>query len=70
MSLIDILFQQLLAFGRMSRLVVNAIKSSIFFDGVREHIKQPILLHTGFSKGTFPFKYLGVLLSPHRLLVN
>ena len=59
MSSIEILFLQLLAFGRMSGLVVNAAKSSIFFGGVGEHIKQAILLHTGFSEVTFPFKYLG-----------
>jgi hypothetical protein len=51
MSFIDIIFQQLLAFGRMLGLVVNAVKSSIFFDGVGEHIKQAILLYTRFFKG-------------------
>jgi hypothetical protein len=46
MSSVDILFQQLLAFGRMSGLVVNAAKSFIFFGGIGEHIKQAILLYT------------------------
>jgi hypothetical protein len=54
----------------MSGLAINATKSSIFFAGIGNVAKQAILQHTGFSEGSFPFKYLGVLLSPHDLLVS
>jgi hypothetical protein len=33
-------------------------------------LKQAVLLDTGFLEGTFPFRYLGVPLSPHRLLAS
>lgn len=59
-----------IGFGGMSGLVVNAAKSSIFFGGVGEHLKQAILLDTRFSEVTFPFKYIGEPLSPHRLLAS
>ena len=45
-------------------------KSSIFFGGVGDDTKRVILLQTGFTEGTFSFKYLGVSLSPHRLLAS
>jgi len=67
---VNILFQQLQVFGRMSRLVINANKSSIFFSGVGEVAKHDILQYTSFSEGSFPFKYLEVPLSPYRLLAN
>jgi hypothetical protein len=51
-------------------LVINAAKSSIYFWGVGDDMKQVILHDTGFSEGNFPFKYLGVPLSPRRLLAN
>jgi len=49
-------------------LTINAAKSSIYFGGVSESLKRLILHDTGFKEGSFPFKYLGVPLSPHRLL--
>jgi hypothetical protein len=51
----------------MSGLDANASKSSIFFDGIGEDTKLSCLQLTGFSEDQFPFKYLGVPLSPHRL---
>jgi len=38
--------------------------------GVAVSLKQAILLDTGFSEGSFPFRYLGVPLSPHKLLAS
>jgi hypothetical protein len=64
------LFQQLAIFGRTSGLEINANKSSIYFGGVSNNMKQLILLDTGFAEGSFPFRYLGVPLSPHRLLAS
>jgi len=33
-------------------------------------MKQAILRFSKFTEGSFPFKYLGVPLSPHRLLAS
>ena len=67
---VSTLFQQLHTFGRTSGLEINASKSSIFFGGVLDSIRQLILSDTGFAEGSFPFRYLGVPLSPHRLLAS
>ncbi|KAJ6856768.1 hypothetical protein NC651_038440 [Populus alba x Populus x berolinensis] len=67
---VSTLFQQLHTFGRTSGLEINASKSSIFFGGVSDSIRQLILSDTGFAEGSFPFRYLGVPLSPHRLLAS
>jgi mannosylglycoprotein endo-beta-mannosidase len=64
------LFQQLAIFGRTSGLDINASKSFIFFGGVLANMKQLLLSDTGFVEGSFPFRYLGVPLSPHRLLAS
>jgi hypothetical protein len=66
MASVNILLQQLQVFGESSGLVINAAKSSIFFAGVSEDMKQAILNLSQFTEGNFPFKYLGVPLSPHR----
>jgi hypothetical protein len=70
MQSVSILNQQLLAFGWMSSLDTNATKSSIYFGGVGESVKLAILRLTSFLEGSFPFRYLGVPLSPHRLLAS
>jgi hypothetical protein len=70
MQSVSILNQQPFAFGRMIGLDTNAAKSSIYFDGVGESVKLAILCLAGFSEGSFPFRYLGVPLSPHRLLAS
>ena len=70
MQSVSILNQQLLAFGWMSGLDINVVKSSIYFGGVGESVKLAILRLTGFLEGSFPFCYLGVPLSPHRLLAS
>jgi hypothetical protein len=67
---VNVLQQQLLLFGRTSGLLINAEKPSIFFDGVDESSKLAILQETGFSAVCFPFRYLGVPRSPHRLLAS
>jgi len=67
---INIILQQLRVFGESSGLVLNAAKSSIFFAGVTENMKKAILSFSQFTKGNFPFKYLGVPLSPHRPLAS
>jgi len=67
---VQVLFQQLILFGQTFGLNINISKSSVFFGGVADHLKQTNLLDTGFSEGNFPFRYLGVPLSPHRLLAS
>ena len=69
-SSVNVLHQQLLVFGRTSGLDINASKSSIYFGGVDDRVKIQILQDTGFLEGSFPFRYLGVPLSPHRLLAS
>jgi len=64
------LLHQLTLFGRISGLDINPQKSFIFFLGVRSDNKQSILTLSGFREGHFPFTYLGVPLSPHRLLAS
>jgi len=61
---------QLSLFGQTSGLDINPQKSSIFFGGVSTIQKQVILFMSGFREGSFPFTYLGVPLSPHRLLAS
>lgn len=67
---VSCLFQQLVSFGEISGLNINASKSSIYFGGVSDSIRHSILEDTGFAEGSFPFRYLGVPLSPHRLLAS
>ena len=69
-SFVSSLSQQLTIFGRTSGLEINPSKSSIFFGGVSDSMKQLILSDTGFVEGSFPFRYLGIPLSPHRLLAS
>ena len=64
------LLQQLHLFGQTLGLVINPQKSSIFFGGVRDAHRQTILSESGFRAGLFPFTYLGVPLSPYRLLAS
>ena len=64
------LLNQLSIFGQTSGLIVNASKSSIFFGGTKHSVKSQILRDSGFVEGTIPFRYLGVPLSPHRLLAS
>lgn len=56
--------QQLMeVFGKISRvsgLKMNPQKSCIYFEGVREAVKEDILQATGMSQGQLPFMYLGV----------
>jgi len=70
MSSVQMLLQQLMLFGQTSGVEINTFKSSIYFGGVDESLKKAILLDTSFSESTFPFRYLGVPLNPHKLLAS
>jgi len=69
-SSVQCLLRQLSLFGKTSGLDINPQKSSIFLGGVGAAQKQAILSMSGFREGSFLFTYLGVPLSPHRLLAN
>ena len=56
--------------GQISGLEVNPSKSSIYFGGLGDDLRQEIIHATGFAVGSFPFTYLGVPLSPDQLLVS
>jgi len=67
---VQVLLQQLMLFGQTSSLHINISKSPIYFGGVTDRLQQSILADIGLSIGVFPFRYLGVPLSPHRLLAS
>ncbi|WMV47604.1 hypothetical protein MTR67_040989, partial [Solanum verrucosum] len=53
-------------FNNVFGLVANMEKSSIFVAGVKDHVKNELLLRTGFTLGEFPIRYLGLPLSSKR----
>ena len=57
------LLRHLEIFGQISGLEVDPSRSSIYFGGVGDDLRQEIIHATGFAVGSFPFKYLGVPLS-------
>lgn len=71
---VQILMGCLRRYGTYSGLCVNRGKSAVFLgsvpdgsDGGVDEASQ-IIAATGFSVGSFPFRYLGVPVSPHELL--
>ncbi|XP_060182748.1 uncharacterized protein LOC132612650 [Lycium barbarum] len=63
------LYECFQVFSHASGLIENQSKSSIYFGGVPEPIKQSIIQTLGFLIGKLPFKYLGVPLSSKKLTV-
>ncbi|XP_074300298.1 uncharacterized protein LOC141631538 [Silene latifolia] len=57
-------------FAGVYGLQTNIEKTNIYFGGVHPDVKEAILAATGFSDGQFPFRYLGVPLSPSRISVT
>ncbi|XP_074300996.1 uncharacterized protein LOC141632341 [Silene latifolia] len=60
----------LTAFAAWSRLHANTDKTDVYFGGVQQSVKNEILRDTGFSEGTFPFRYLGLPLNTARNTVD
>ncbi|XP_074315218.1 uncharacterized protein LOC141651402 [Silene latifolia] len=54
-------------FSAASRLQISSKKSDIIFNGIEPSLAVDILEYTGFTKGSLPFKYLGVKISHKRL---
>lgn len=50
-------------FSKVTGLVANMDKSSIFVAGVDDHMKDTLVQQTGFILGTFPIRYLGFPIS-------
>jgi len=67
---VGIVRHHLSVFGETSGLEIKATKSFIFFAGVSGEMKQAILRFSKFTERSFPFKYLGVPLNPHRFLAS
>lgn len=61
------IFQQ---FSKASGLIANQTKSCIYFGGVSESVTNQILQHKGFTKGSLPFRSLGISLSAKKLSVG
>ncbi|GJW35630.1 hypothetical protein Tco_0058550 [Tanacetum coccineum] len=59
-SKMEVLKEGLMEFSKVSGLVPNMNKSTIFFGSVKESEKQRILKVMPFAIGTLPMKYLGV----------
>ncbi|XP_074306393.1 uncharacterized protein LOC141641639 [Silene latifolia] len=57
-------------FGRLSGLIANPDKTSIYFGGVHHVVQSAILDFTKFSPSTFPFRYIGVPLNVSRLCLD
>ncbi|XP_074273963.1 uncharacterized protein LOC141597407 isoform X1 [Silene latifolia] len=56
-------------FTKASGLMMNRSKSNFYCNGLAEHLIKGIEDETGMHRGTVPFKYLGINVSPKRLSV-
>ncbi|XP_074290572.1 uncharacterized protein LOC141617289 [Silene latifolia] len=54
-------------FAKCSGLYANPSKTSVYYGGVGDEIKQQIGALTGYVEEQFPFRYLGIILHPGRL---
>ncbi|XP_074283552.1 uncharacterized protein LOC141608099 [Silene latifolia] len=66
-NLVQAVANALQFFGSISGLEPNNEKTDIYFGGVSDNIKLRIKNLTGYSEGTFPFKYLGLPLHDSHL---
>ncbi|XP_074300724.1 uncharacterized protein LOC141632033 [Silene latifolia] len=62
--------QALASFASISGLHANVDKTQIYFGGVVQEVRDAILISTGFSEGSFPFRYLGLPLGTSRYSVS
>ncbi|XP_074283597.1 uncharacterized protein LOC141608138 [Silene latifolia] len=56
-------------FSKASGLQLNKGKSNFYFNGVDEGLVQEVERATGMCRGSVPFRYLGVNVSPKRLYI-
>ncbi|XP_074283051.1 uncharacterized protein LOC141607600 [Silene latifolia] len=57
-------------FSMISGLTATVDETSIYFGGVSQAVQEAILADTGFSTGSFPFRYLGLPLGPSRYSIT
>ncbi|XP_074297047.1 uncharacterized protein LOC141627721 [Silene latifolia] len=62
-----VLMRALHTFSIASGLTINKLKSDIYMNGLTPDTEAQILGISGFKKGSFPFRYLGVDISYKRL---
>ncbi|GFY83129.1 hypothetical protein Acr_02g0013690 [Actinidia rufa] len=67
---VKLIMECLKQFGNYSGLCVNASKSCVFMAGICTEEMEEIETITGFSKGEFPFRYLGIPVAASRLTIN
>ncbi|XP_074305021.1 uncharacterized protein LOC141639953, partial [Silene latifolia] len=64
---VTIMLEVFHCFSNASGLTISSEKSDIILNGIDDDTIGAILEHTGFKKGSLPFKYLGVKISHKRL---
>ncbi|XP_074288921.1 uncharacterized protein LOC141614066 [Silene latifolia] len=64
---IMILLRSFATFFKTIGLQMNIAKSNIYFNGVKNSVKDDIMLISSFTKGTLPFRYLGVPITAGRM---
>ncbi|XP_074271598.1 uncharacterized protein LOC141595532 [Silene latifolia] len=67
---IELLMKAFSMFSKATGLTMNKSKSSVYCNGMEEHTLREVELITGMKRGTVPFSYLGVTVSPKRLSVQ
>ncbi|XP_058732862.1 uncharacterized protein LOC131604442 [Vicia villosa] len=68
--LIEILLDAFNSFFETTGFIVNPKKCKAFFGGMDSETKKKVLLHTGFSEGQFPIRYLGIPLASTKLSIH
>ena len=63
----SMLIQSLQLFGDTLRLFANKSKTTFYTTGIFEEFVQDITSLSGFVRGSFPFKYLGIPLTIRKL---
>nr|XP_009631716.1 uncharacterized protein LOC104121426 [Nicotiana tomentosiformis] len=67
LSFVATLYKCFTRFSQASCLHANLGKSSVYFGGVKQAVKDRILAHLGFTSRPLPFKYLDIPLSTKKI---
>nr|XP_016453422.1 PREDICTED: uncharacterized protein LOC107777786 [Nicotiana tabacum] len=67
LSFVATLYKCFTRFSQASCFHANLGKSSVYFGGVKQVVKDQILAHLGFTSGSLPFKYLDIPLSTKKI---
>ena len=66
---VSLIMDKLNHFGDCSGLTISLSKSSFFSAGISDADLDSIKSITGFSQGSFPFRYLGIPVADSRLTI-